>query len=342
VSSGRVSLVTGGSGFIGHRLAQALVERGDRVRALVRDPARAEDLRKLGVELVQGDLTDEESLRRAAAGVGHVFHAAGVVGEWLNRRQAREVNVEGTRRLLMAAAGAGAIRAVHVSSLAVLGTKDHHGTDESAPYVRGDTYTDTKIESEWVARELGAGGLIEVTVIRPGFVYGPGDRHTLGGVVDALRAGKFTFVGDGSKELNTVYVDDVANAALLADETLRAAGEVYNITDGRNTSLREFINFIADYLELPQPTKQIPPAVARAAAGVFETVARVSHSKNTPLMNKSRLRFLCFNQGYSIEKARHELGYEPRFSYREGLPPSLDALGRSARGEPLVSVASDS
>src|SRR3990170_2888497 len=192
-----VSLVTGGSGFVGNRLARALIERGDRVRALVRDPARAADLSALGVEVVQGDLTDEASLRRALEGVDRLFHTAGLVGDWIDRRQAVEVNVEGTRRLLAAAVEAGVTRAVHVSSLSVLGTRHHHGTDESGPYVYGDPYTDTKIDSERVALEFGSGGRIEVVVIRPGFVYGAGDNHVLAPLVERLRSGGFVFVGDG-------------------------------------------------------------------------------------------------------------------------------------------------
>ena len=277
---------------------------------------------------MQGDLTDSASLRRAVDGVERVFHAAGLVGEWLDRREAETVNVEGTRRLLNAAAEAGAVRAVHVSSLSVLGTKHHYGTDESGPYVYGDVYTDTKIGSEQIARELGAGGQIEVAVIRPGFVYGPGDRQVLGAIVELLRAGKFVFVGDGNKELNTVYVDDVAQAALLADETPGAAGQVYNITDGENTTLRNFVDFIAEYLKLPTPARHLPAPAVRAATGVMESFARATRAKSPPLLNKSRLRFLYYNQRYSIEKARSELGYEPHFSYRTGLPLALDALER--------------
>ena len=319
-----VSLVTGGSGFVGNRLARALVERGDRVRALVRDPAGSADLSALGVELVQGDMTDEASLRRAVEGVDRVFHTAAVVGDWIDRRQAAEVNVEGTRRLLEAAVAAGVTRAVHVSSLSVLGTKHHHGTDESAPYVYGDPYTDTKIDSERVALEFAAEGRIEVVVIRPGFVYGAGDNHVLVPLVERLRGGGFAFIGDGGKELNTVYIRDVVRAALLADETPGAAGQVYNITDGRNTTIREFVTFIAEYLAIPPPTRQVPVPVAKAAAVLMESVWRAVGAKNPPPLNKSRLRFLYYNQGYSIEKAQRELGYEPQVGYREGLPPALD------------------
>ena len=319
-----VSLVTGGSGFLGNRLARALVERGDRVRALVRDPASAADLSAIGVELVRGDLTNEDSLRSAVAGADRVFHTAGLVGDWLDPSLAGEVNVEGTRRLLAAAADAGVTRVVHVSSLSVLGTKHHHGTEEDAPYVNADVYTDTKIESERIAREFAAEGRLEVVVIRPGFVYGAGDNHVLRPLVERLRDGGFAFIGDGSKELNTVYVGDVARAALLADETPHAAGQVYNITDGRNTTLREFVTFIAEYIGVPPPTRQVPGLVARAAAAVLVQIARATGSKSPPLLNAGRLRFLHYNQRYSIEKARRELGYEPLVSYRQGLPPALD------------------
>jgi len=338
-----VSLVTGGSGFLGNRLARALVERGDRVRALVRDPARSTDLSAIGVELVQGDMTDEASLRRAVEGVDRLFHTAGLVGDWLDRRQAVEVNVEGTRRLLEAAVAAGVTRAVHVSSLSVLGTKHHHGTDESGAYVYGDPYTDTKIDSEQVAREFAEEARIEVVVIRPGFVYGAGDNHVLRPLVERIRGGAFAFVGDGGKELNTVYIGDVVRAALLADETPRAAGQVYNITDGRNTTIREFVTFIAEYLDVPAPTRQVPAPVARAAAAVMESVARAVEAKSPPPLNRSRLRFLYYNQRYSIEKARRELGYESQVSYREGLPPALDwilAVERAVRALPPTRAAS--
>jgi 2-alkyl-3-oxoalkanoate reductase len=326
----RVSLVTGGSGFLGHRIACALVARGDRVRVLVRDPASAADLAALGVEVAQGDLTDEGSLRRAVAGVDRLFHTAGLVGDWLDRRHAMEVNVEGTRRLLAAAADAGVTRFVHVSSLSVLGTQHHHGTDETGPYVYADAYTDSKIESERVALEFAKEARIEVVVIRPGFVYGAGDNHVLRPLVERVRSGGFAFVGDGSKELNTVYVGDVVRAALLADETPHAAGQVYNITDGRNTTLREFVSFIAEYIGVRCPTRRVPGFVAKPGAAIMEAVARAGGSTSPPPLNKGRLRFLHYNQRYSIEKARSELGYEPLVSYREGLPPALDWIAAQA------------
>jgi nucleoside-diphosphate-sugar epimerase len=130
-------------------------------------------------------------------------------------------------------------------------------------------------------------------------------------------------VGDGGKELNTVYVDDVVRAALLADESARAAGQVYNVTDGRNTTICEFVTHVAELLGVPPPTRHVPAAVAKVAAAIMESAARAAGAKSPPPLNRSRLRFLYYNQRYSIEKARQELGYDPQVSYKEGLPPAL-------------------
>ncbi len=320
-----LTLVTGATGFIGGRLTAALLERGERVRALVRDPARAGDLSERGVELVRGDMADADSLREAVRGVGRAYHCAALVGDWLDRDEIRRVNVEGTRALLEACAEASVPRLVYLSSLAVLGMRHHRGTDESAPYrATGDAYSDAKIESERIVRDLERRDGVETVILRPGFVYGPGDRQFLPRLLDALVTGTFAYVGDGGKLLNVVHVDDVAQAALLAGSAANAAGEVYNLTDGTETSLREFVTFICDYLELPAPTRQIPPPAAWAACYLLEGWARVTRAKEPPRLNRGRMKFLYYNQHYSIEKARRELGYAPRFTYREGLPPTLN------------------
>lgn len=331
------ALVTGATGFIGGHLARALLGRGDRVRALVRDPARAQGLD--GAELEIGDVTDDASLERAANGVDRVFHCAALVGDWLDKDDIRRVNIEGTGRVLEACAVAGVGRLVYISSLAVLGTKHHHGTDESAPYLEtGDAYSDAKIESERLVRAFADDGRVETVVLRPGFVYGPGDRQFLPRLLDGLASGRFVYVGDGSKLLNIVYIDDLVEAALLAADASDAAGEAYNLTDGTETSLREFVTFVCDYTGLPMPTRQLPPSVAWALTYALETAAKARRSKEAPRLNRARMKFLYYNQHFSIEKAKRRLGFEPRFTYREGLPPTLDSF-RSTSVRPTVAEA---
>jgi len=319
-----LTLVTGASGFIGSAIATALLERDDRVRGLVRDVRRGQGLRERGVELAQGDVTDSESMRRAVQGVECIYHTAAVVGDWPDRAETWRVNVEGTRRLLETAEAAGVRRIVHISSLAVYGNRHHHGTDETAPYRYGDTYTDAKIDSERVVFEWAARGAMEAVCLRPGFVYGPGDRMLLPKLMAALAEGRFAFVGDGSKQMNCVYIDDVARAAVLAGTRPGVSGEAFNVTDDTQTTLRDFISHIAEWMGVPLPTRHVPAAIAIAGCYASEYAGRLLHVKRAPLMNISRLRFLYYNQHYSVARARRVLGYSPQVTYRQGLSTTLD------------------
>jgi nucleoside-diphosphate-sugar epimerase len=319
-----VALVTGATGFIGRRLVDALVEAGYKVRAVVRDPARAQHLNAPGVELVQGDLGDPASLTEAVTGTQRVFHCAALVGDWLRPEETRRVNVDGTRALLSACASAGVERVVYLSSLSVYGLGHHHGTYESAPHrYSGETYIDSKIDAERMVRVFMDRDGPEIVILRPGFVYGPGDQRFMPRLLEALARRQFMYIGDGSKVLNIGYVDDVVQAALLADATPAAAGQAYNLTDGTETSLRTFVEFLSHQLGIPAPRKQIPPPVARTACYGVEAIARALRAQDAPRLNRGRMRFLYYNQHYSMAKARHELGYRPQFTYREGIPPTL-------------------
>jgi 2-alkyl-3-oxoalkanoate reductase len=319
-----LTLVTGASGFIGSAIATALRERGDRVRGLVRDERRGQGLRARGVELIQGNMTDADSLRRAVQGVECIYHTAAVVGDWPDQAETWRVNVEGTRLLLEAAEAAGVRRVVHISSLAVYGNRHHRGTDETAPYRYGDTYTDAKIDSERVVLEHAGRSGMEAVCLRPGFVYGPGDRMLLPKLMAALVDGKFAFIGDGSKEMNCIFIDDLARAAVLAGSAAGLNREAFNLTDDTRTTLREFVTCIAEWLNVPAPTRKVPPVVAVPGCYAAERAARLLGVKQAPLMNISRLRFLYYNQHYSIAKARRVLRYAPQVTYREGLPITLE------------------
>jgi nucleoside-diphosphate-sugar epimerase len=316
--------VTGATGFIGGRLVDALVAQGHKVRVLARRPDASPQLHQPGVELVAGDLGDPAGLAEAVSGAERVFHCAGLVGDWLRLDDARRINVEGTRAVLSASAASGVQRVVHLSSLAVYGLGQHRGTDESAPLrYSGDAYMDSKIDAERMVRVAADRDGLAAVIVRPGFVYGPGDRRFLPKLLDALVRRQFAYVGDGSKLLNLSYVDDVAQAMLLAAGEPSAVGEAYNLTDGTETSLREFVECLCGHLGLPAPTKRIPPAVGWAAAYAVEGLARARRAREAPRLSRGRMRFLYFNQHYSGEKAQRELGYRPQFTYREGIPATL-------------------
>jgi nucleoside-diphosphate-sugar epimerase len=316
--------VTGATGFIGGRLVDSLVEEGHKVRVLVRRPEGSPLLQRDGVEPVQGDLGDPAGLEDAVRGAERVFHCAGLVGDWLTHADARRINVEGTRALLSACTAGGVERVVHLSSLSVYGLGQHRGTDESAPLrYSGDAYIDSKIDAERMVRVAADRDGLQVVIVRPGFIYGPGDLRFLPKLLDALGKRQFVYVGDGTKLLNLSYVDDVARGMLLAAGDPQAAGQAYNLTDGTETSLRAFVEGLCDSLGIPPPTKKIPPPVAFAAAHGVERLARARKAKEAPRLTVGRMRFLYYNQHYSGDKARRELGYTPQFTYREGIPPTL-------------------
>jgi len=313
-------LVTGASGFVGSHLTKRLIQEGYNVKALVRTTSSLEKLKDLDIDLAYGNLKDIFSLHTAVKGAEVVFHAGASVGDWVKKEEAYAVNVKGTENILKAALAGHVKRFVSVSSLAVLGMRDHNGTKEDAPYgPTGDSYCDSKIESEKLVLEFGQKHNFPVTVLRPGFIYGPGDNQVIPRILERLEKGKFAFIGNGDKILNTVYIGNLVQAAILAARTEKAIGKIYNITDGVMVDRREFINTIADVWGLPRPTKKVPLWLAKALTPVFENVNRLTGSKKPPLLNRARMKFMALNLYFDISKAREEIGYKPVSNLRQAL-----------------------
>jgi len=156
-------------------------------------------------------------------------------------------------------------------------------------------------------------------VIRPGFIYGPGDNQVIPRVLEALEKGKFAFIGHGDKVLNTVYVGNLIQAVILAVRTEKAVGKIYNITDGVLVDRREFINTIADVWGLPRPKKEVPLWLAKALTPIFEKVNRLTGSKKPPLLNRAKMKFMALNLHFDISRAVEELGYKPVSNLRQAL-----------------------
>ena len=329
--AGAVVLVTGATGLVGSHVAERLREDGVAVRCVLRDPGAGGFLRDLGCEIVAGDVTDPASLAAAAAGVSHAVHCAAKVGDWGPIANYRAVNVEGTRHLLDALAAEwgpnpdpAARRLVHVSSLGVYEARDHHGTDESTPpsFTGIDGYTLTKAVSERLVLDRAAAGLPAVAV-RPGFVYGPRDRTVLPKLLDRLRSGGFAFLGDGEALLNNVHAGNVADAVAAALTAPDAVGKVYNLTDGRLVTRREFVGVICEAAGLETPTRTVPLPVARGLAKTLETAYRLLGRDHAPLLSSARVKFLGLNLDFSIDRAKADLGYRAERLFHEAMPEAV-------------------
>lgn len=331
-------LVTGATGLVGSHVVESALKRGYRVRALVRPTSHTGLPEHGNVETVVGDLTEAKTLFKAAEGVDTVVHCAAKVGDWGPLAEYRRLNVEALDVLLRAAEYQDTLkRFVFLSSLSVYPARHHFGTDETEPIcLKGlDAYTRTKAEGEQlVGRYVREHGLPAI-ILRPGFLYGPRDRTVLPRLLERLRAGQVVFFGSGEQKLNHTYVKNLVDAVLLAVAYPTATGQAYNITDQPTVSKRRFIATLAELTGCEVPTKKIPLWLARGLAGCLETSYRLLRKQRAPLVSKARYKFLGLNLDFSIEKAKRELGYRPRWNLLAGMQESADWIRR----EPLKPAA---
>jgi nucleoside-diphosphate-sugar epimerase len=322
-------LLTGATGFVGSHVAEALVRRGDTVRTLARRGSDTAFLEALGVTVVRGDLTDTEALKSAVETCDVVVHCAAKVGDWGAVDEYRKVNVEGLRNLLDVVLGRSLHRFVHVSTLGVYAARHHYGTDETEPLPNDhiDGYTQSKVEAERLALQYLRKQNVPVTVLRPGFVYGPRDRTVLPRLVERLKERSVIYIARGRFALNTTYVGNIADAVLLAIDAPAetVVGEVFNITDGEFVSKRKFFETIADGLGLARPRgfPPVPVWLARMMANWREGVFRRKNKPHPPRITQAQLKFAGLNLDFSIAKARTKLGYTPRVLFDEGMKQAL-------------------
>jgi nucleoside-diphosphate-sugar epimerase len=320
------TLVTGATGFLGTHVAEACVSRGHAVSTIARATSDTKRLERLGVTIHRGDLADREVVQRAVEGVDFVIHCAAKVGDWGPVEDYRAVNVEALRGLLEVCKSRPLERFVHISSLGVYAARHHYRTDETEPLPERhmDGYTQTKVESERLVLDYHRDYRIPVVVLRPGFVYGPLDRTVLPQLVDNLRRRTVKYLGSSKPLMNTIYVGNLVDAIFLAIEKPQAVGQVYNLTDGEAVSKRRFMETICTALDIKRPSRiPVPLWFARLLAGFMEWWARLRGATEAPMLTQARIKFLGLNLDYSIERAKRELGYRPRFSFDEGMRETM-------------------
>jgi nucleoside-diphosphate-sugar epimerase len=330
------ALVTGATGFVGSHVLGALLDRGESVRALVRDSKKAQVLRDRGVEVVEGDLLDPTSLGAAVSGAGPIYHCAAAVGPERSAKEIIETNLTGVRRLCDAVATAKAGRIVLLSSINALGTRHLDPATEDLSCCRSsDPAADVKIDAEQVALEKSRQGKIDVVILRPGFIYGPGDSHNLPMLADAIRKGKFAFIGARHNIVPLVHVADVAQAMVLAGAAPGATGRIYHVSDGSRTTIGDLANLIARLQGCPAPRRVVPFFLARLICIACELRGRLGPMLIKPPISRAGLRFVGTSRFMDISRARIELGYEPSISYREGIAAALQRIPN----EPLARAA---
>jgi nucleoside-diphosphate-sugar epimerase len=306
--------ITGIGGFIGLRLAEIARDRGAVVRGLELPGPAAERARRRGFEVVEGDVTRESDAARALARAEIVVHTAAIVGEGGDIEAYRRVNVGGTRTVAQAAKAAGARRFVHLSSVMVFGFSFPDGVAEGDPLRgEGNAYCQTKIESEDVLTRAEDRGELEITIIRPGDVYGPGSIPWVVRPIELMKQRLFVLPDGGAGVINHVHVDTLCEGVLLAVE--REASGVFTLTDGAATTCREYFGLLARMVGRTIPS--LPSKLLRPAFGAMAAAFRALGKE--PPARPEALDYLLRSGTYSIEKARRELGYEPKITLAEGM-----------------------
>jgi dihydroflavonol-4-reductase len=305
--------LTGGTGFVGGHLAEALVARGASVCALVRSPARGERLRALGCRFVAGDLDDESVLAKLVKGCDVVFHVAGLVAA----RSAAEfgrANRDGARRVAEAAAREGVGRLVLVSSLAVTGPSPAGGVvDESSGSGPLTAYGRSKQAGEEAVRTTG----VPVTIVRPPAVYGPRDRAFLT-LFRTARRGLVPLLGSGEQELTLVHARDLAEALVVASSAPATLGRVYHAGHETPVSQRRMAEAVGEAVGRRVRLVRLPGALVRGALGAAGAAARGLGV--APLLDGDKAcELLATGWVCSSAALRRDAGWEAVTSLEEGL-----------------------
>jgi nucleoside-diphosphate-sugar epimerase len=312
--------ITGGSGFVGQHVIQALSRKGNLVRALARTDEAARRITAVGGVPVHGDLASADELARKLDGSEAVIHAAAKVEQWGSYDDFYAVNVRGTENVLEAARRSGVKRLVHVGTEASLvgGPPLRRITEEfAAPQRSVGLYPATKRLAE--ERVLAANcPELETLVVRPRFIWGRGDTSLLPQLVNAVRQRRFMWISGGRYLTSTCHVSNVVEGIGLALEHGRG-GHVYFLTDGEPTEFRSFITALLATQGLEAPTGSIPRPVAKLLAHVFEGVWRAFNLAGEPPLTRTVVLLMGEEVSVSDAKARRELGYTGSVSRERGL-----------------------
>lgn len=284
-----------------------------------------------GRGVVAGDVTEPSTWEAQLRGCDVVIHTAAVVSNAVGAAVQWRINVLGTRRVLEAAARAGVGRVVHLSSVRAYGDLGFpDGVGESWPLrPDGHAYVDTKVASEAVAFQAHAAGEVAVTVVRPGDVYGPGSRPWTVIPVQETKRGRLILPAGGRGVFSPVYVDDVVDGIASAATHPVASGQAFNLPGPATVTCAEFFGHYARMLGMPSQ-RTVPTAVAVALAAAVGSYERARGRPSE--LNAETVRYLTRTGGYSREKARELLGWEPTTSLAEGMGRTETWL----RGEGLI------
>ena len=324
--------ITGASGLVGSHLAEYLANKRYRVKALVRSLQSArpfyDSWAAAGIETKEANVLRQGELKQAFIGMDVVVHTAAIVDPYASPSLIEAVNVSGSQAVLDAAKEAGVKQLVFISSLSVItGNQDQYASQENAPLLMsGEPYADSKVQAERIITSRINDGSIAVTIIRPGFIYGPRERAWLPQLIKAITERRAVLIDGGGKETNVVYVENLnraIEATLLNEKTY---GQIYNLTDGERITKKHLFDTISRELNLPAVTKNLPSSLVKPIFTVVSSVVPflpLASRKKLARFSMAAYRLIGINQGFSVAKAEKDLGYAERIAFADGMAETL-------------------
>ena len=313
-------LITGGTGFIGSRLALSCAGRGENVRVFAQrnTPAERQNCQQLeqhGITIVEGSVTDAGAVARACDGVDVIYHLAAAQHEAnVPDKHYYDVNVEGTRNMLNAAVEKGVRRFVHGSTIGVYGISNNGPVQDDSPLQPDNIYGITKLEGEKVVREFF--DKLPIAIVRISETYGPGDRRLLK-LFNGIQKGRFFHIGDGRNLHHVVYIDDLLEGLRLAATEQAAVGNTFVLAGPKAITTEEMIRCICQAANVRIPRLRVPLAPLMATAALMEGVMRPLGIQ--PPLHRRRMNFFVKSFQFSCDNARRLLGYEPSVGVEDGI-----------------------
>ena len=332
-------LVTGAAGFLGSHVTDVLLARGERPRALVRPGDRASLLAESGITICRVDIGDRAAVAAAMDGVDRVLHCAARTGPWGPPQEYQQTNVRGLETLVRAAVAAGVKRIVHVSSITVHGNDVRGAVNEDAPLrAESNPYSRSKVAGERLLERMIRQEGAPVTIVRPGWIYGPRDTASFARFARMIEQGKMITIGSGTNHLPLIYARDAAQGILLASEAGAAEGRCYLLVNAEPVTQRDFIGAIAAGLGASAPTRRVPYQPAVMLGTVAEGLGRMTRRSQPPPVMRYGVRLLGGENRFSIDRARRELGFAPRVAMAEGVRRSVEWYRTAGRAPDAAKV----
>ncbi len=309
-------LITGANGFIGSHLARHLAGKGHKLRGLIRTSSRLDNLQGIEIDLAYGDITVPASLVKPMQGIDLVIHTAGAVTDWGSLAFFDKQNVEGLQHVFRAAEAAGVRRFVHIGTVAIYGFGRKEIKEED-PFAESHVgYCISKRKAvEWL-KQIAGESKMEITVIHPGNVFGPGDDKFILPYLQLLDRNRFVFVNGGRAWTCPTYIENLVHGIGLAAFHPAAAGETFNITDGLEIDWKTFTEALYRGIGKKPITRSVPHPLIHTIAFGMETFYKLIQSRQSPALTRYRIDNAGLDYHFSIGKARRILGYEPPVDFQ--------------------------